>query len=53
MVLEYERIVLYISVGCEIFRVFGYFVIFLVKNIVEISYRRSKYCERRAPCHRS
>lgn len=53
MVLEYERIVLHISVGCEIFRVFGYFVIFLVKNIVEISYRRSKYCERRASCHRS
>lgn len=28
----------YISVGCEISRVFGYFVIFLVKNIVEISF---------------
>lgn len=46
MVLERIQIFAY-RLECEIFRVFGYFVIFLAKNIVEISFRivESKYCE--------
>lgn len=46
MVLERIQIFAY-RLECEIFRIFGYFVIFLAKNIVEISFRivESKYCE--------